>query len=72
MLCTPQSGQWLVLTWVMLCPSPQVSNRVPISSWHGDPQDQELLRLIPVLEKLSQAVRTGAAPVLGGEAARLS
>ncbi|XP_025052133.1 CTD small phosphatase-like protein 2-A [Alligator sinensis] len=33
----------------------QVSNRVPIPSWHGDPQDQELLRLIPVLEKLSQA-----------------
>ncbi|XP_019368709.1 PREDICTED: CTD small phosphatase-like protein 2 [Gavialis gangeticus] len=47
----------------------QVSNRVPIPSWHGDPQDQELLRLIPVLEKLSQAVRMGAAPVLGGEAA---
>uniref|UniRef100_A0A7M4FBC8 Mitochondrial import inner membrane translocase subunit TIM50 n=1 Tax=Crocodylus porosus TaxID=8502 RepID=A0A7M4FBC8_CROPO len=47
----------------------QVSNRIPIPSWHGDPQDQELLRLIPVLEKLSQAVRMGAVPVLGGEAA---
>ncbi|KAM7134747.1 CTD small phosphatase-like protein 2-B [Macrochelys suwanniensis] len=38
----------------------QISNGIPIPSWLGDRQDQELLRVLPLLEKLSQAgdVRT--------------
>ncbi|XP_062999540.1 CTD small phosphatase-like protein 2-B [Elgaria multicarinata webbii] len=34
----------------------QTSNVILIPRWLGDPQDKELLHLIPVLEKLSQAV----------------
>ncbi|XP_078524664.1 ADAMTS-like protein 5 isoform X2 [Lissotriton helveticus] len=41
------------------CPY-QNFNRIPVKSWLGDPEDEELLRLIPVLEKMTQVddVRT--------------
>jgi TFIIF-interacting CTD phosphatase-like protein len=28
-------------------------NALPISSWYDDPRDKELLKLAPILEKLS-------------------
>ncbi|NWV79682.1 CTSL2 protein, partial [Dasyornis broadbenti] len=36
--------------------SPQAANWIPVPQWSGDPQDEELLRLIPVLGQLGQAV----------------
>lgn len=33
----------------------QQRNAIPITSWFDDPQDEELLRLIPVLEALAEA-----------------
>ncbi|NXW69606.1 CTSL2 protein, partial [Hirundo rustica] len=44
----------------------QAANWIPVPPWCGDPQDEELLRLIPVLGRLGQAVgrgdRRGTAP----------
>ncbi|NXX23570.1 CTL2B protein, partial [Podargus strigoides] len=37
----------------------QAANWIPVPRWWGDPQDEELLRLAPLLGQLSQAVRTG-------------
>ncbi|NXL40058.1 CTSL2 protein, partial [Glaucidium brasilianum] len=39
----------------------QVANWIPVPRWWGDPQDEELLRLTPLLGQLGQAVRTGGA-----------
>ncbi|NXC25213.1 CTL2B protein, partial [Campylorhamphus procurvoides] len=36
----------------------QAANWIPVPQWCGDPQDEELLRLIPLLGQLGQAVRT--------------
>lgn len=30
-------------------------NAIPIKSWYSDPHDEELLHLIPILEKLAAA-----------------
>ncbi|NXU49491.1 CTSL2 protein, partial [Turnix velox] len=35
----------------------QAANWIPVRHWEGDQQDKELLRLIPLLERLSRAVR---------------
>lgn len=35
----------------------QLMNTIPIKSWSGEPQDRELQKLIPSMEKLSAAVR---------------
>ncbi|NWX33983.1 CTSL2 protein, partial [Notiomystis cincta] len=35
--------------------SPQAANWILVPQWSGDPQDEELLRLIPVLGQLGQA-----------------
>ncbi|NXO29151.1 CTSL2 protein, partial [Cisticola juncidis] len=40
-----------------LCP--QAANWIPVPPWSGDPEDEELLRLIPVLGRLGQAVGLG-------------
>ncbi|NXK70124.1 CTSL2 protein, partial [Sylvietta virens] len=36
------------------CP-PQAANWIPVPPWSGDPEDEELLRLLPVLGQLGQA-----------------
>ncbi|NWR93246.1 CTL2B protein, partial [Furnarius figulus] len=36
----------------------QAANWISVPQWCGDPQDEELLRLIPLLGQLGQAVRT--------------
>lgn len=48
---------------------PQAANWIPVPMWRGDPGDEELLRLIPLLGQLSRVVRSqeGAAGV-GGSA----
>lgn len=50
---------------------PQAANWIPVPMWRGDPGDEELLRLIPLLGQLSRAVRSreGAAGVGGGASA---
>ncbi|NWI92769.1 CTL2B protein, partial [Pitta sordida] len=35
----------------------QAANWIPVLQWCGDPDDEELLRLIPLLGQLGQAVR---------------
>ncbi len=35
----------------------QVPNGIPIVSWYEDPADDELLRLLPFLQKLATSVR---------------
>ncbi|NXS32094.1 CTSL2 protein, partial [Pomatostomus ruficeps] len=37
------------------CFPAQATNWIPVSRWAGDPQDEELLRLMPVLDRLGQA-----------------
>ncbi|NXJ24296.1 CTSL2 protein, partial [Dicrurus megarhynchus] len=37
----------------------QAANWIPVPRWSGDPQDEELLRLIPALAQLGQAVGCG-------------
>ncbi|NXN65744.1 CTSL2 protein, partial [Himantopus himantopus] len=37
----------------------QAANWIPVPRWWGDPRDEELLRLIPLLGQLGRAVRTG-------------
>ncbi|NWT89352.1 CTL2B protein, partial [Lanius ludovicianus] len=37
----------------------QAANWISVPRWSGDPQDEELLRLIPVLAQLGQAVGCG-------------
>ncbi|NXN43751.1 CTL2B protein, partial [Rhinoptilus africanus] len=36
----------------------QADNWIPVPMWSGDPQDEELLHLAPLLGQLGQAVRT--------------
>lgn len=43
----------------MFALSPQAANWILVPRWWGDPQDEELLHLIPVLGQLGHAVRTG-------------
>ncbi|NXL77473.1 CTSL2 protein, partial [Leptocoma aspasia] len=45
---------WLCGIQPSPCP-PQAANWIPVPPWSGDPQDEELLRLIPVLSQLGQA-----------------
>ncbi|NWH71776.1 CTSL2 protein, partial [Piaya cayana] len=40
--------------------STQAANWIPVPRWGGDPRDEELLRLTPLLGQLSWLVRTGA------------
>ncbi|NXR72622.1 CTSL2 protein, partial [Pycnonotus jocosus] len=42
-----------------LCHPPQAANWIPVPPWSGDPEDEELLRLIPVLSQLCHAVGLG-------------
>ncbi|NXW85343.1 CTL2B protein, partial [Alopecoenas beccarii] len=37
----------------------QAANWIVVPRWCGDPRDEELLHLIPMLGRLSHAVRTG-------------
>lgn len=38
--------------------SPQAANWIPVQRWWGDPRDEELLRLTPLLGQLGRVVRT--------------
>ncbi|NXE57265.1 CTSL2 protein, partial [Casuarius casuarius] len=38
--------------------SSQAANWIPVPRWRGDPRDEELLRLLPLLGQLCQAVRS--------------
>ncbi|KAM7081600.1 uncharacterized protein J5F26_015162 [Ciconia maguari] len=44
--------------WPALAFSPQAANWIPVPRWWGDPRDEELLRLTPLLGQLGRAVRT--------------
>lgn len=59
-ICVSQSpgAPWLCGIQPSPCP-PQAANWIPVPRWSGDLQDEELLRLIPVLAQLGQAVRCG-------------
>ncbi|NWX44157.1 CTL2B protein, partial [Steatornis caripensis] len=38
----------------------QADNWIPVPRWSGDPRDEELLRLIPLLGRLGREVRAAA------------
>ena len=45
--------------WPVFALSPQAANWIPVPRWWGDPRDEELPRLTPLLGQLGRAVRTG-------------
>lgn len=44
--------------WPALALFSQAANWIPVPRWWGDPQDEELLRLTPLLGQLGHVVRT--------------
>lgn len=55
----------MVAPWPALALSPQAANWIPVPRWFGDPGDEELLRLVPLLGQLCQAVRMGLGSGMG-------
>ncbi|NXS23188.1 CTSL2 protein, partial [Mystacornis crossleyi] len=53
--CVPGPGSSAAVRDPNFSLSPQAANWIPVPQWCGDPQDEELLRLIPVLGRLGQA-----------------
>lgn len=55
----------MVAPWPALALSPQAANWIPVPRWFGDPGDEELLRLVPLLGQLCRAVRMGLGSGMG-------
>jgi hypothetical protein len=48
----------------LCCPCKQVANGIPIESWYDDPEDNELMQLLPFLEDISHSTVTDVRPAI--------